>query len=152
MKTPDYRLRNLPDFSFPALRTVWHLGHMGAELAAVRTQMGINGALSEKDLTPVKPSTTDFFILGSGSSVLRLGEQDWGSIRAGTSIGINSWAFHTFAPDILTLEDIHSPELLPQKNAVALGLERMSKLSQIPLVLKFRTPANVDENGCEFTH
>jgi hypothetical protein len=44
------------------------------------------------------------FILGSGSSVLNLTDEDFDLIRQHRSVGINMWALHPFVPDAYSLE------------------------------------------------
>ena len=44
------------------------------------------------------------FLLGSGSSINELAEQDFAHIRQGVSIGINAWALHAFVPDVYSFE------------------------------------------------
>ena len=45
-----------------------------------------------------------FFILGSGSSINELSEEDFDHIKEGVSIGINVWAIHPFIPSAYAFE------------------------------------------------
>lgn len=129
---------------FAAAKVLWQMSHIKAELRAVRRQsVGID-LLSRTDQNLGLKKSTDFFILGSGATVLSLADNDWEKIRLGTSIGMNSWAFHTFVPDVLAIEDIHSPTLLPQRAAMVKGLNLMTKNDAKPLILHFRVPSTVD--------
>lgn len=121
-------------------RTLRHLTHVPAERSAVHRESDATGfaLLSERDYAIPPKSSRDFFILGSGSSVLDLGSRDWDAIKSGTSVGVNSWAFHSFVPDILALEDVHSEKLLPQRRAIEKALNRLTTGASIPRILKFR--------------
>ena len=126
------------------VKVLWQMSHIKAELRAVRQQnVGIE-LLSRIDQNLGLKKSRDFFILGSGATVLALGDKDWEKIRLGTSIGINSWAFHPFVPDVLAIEDIHSPTLLPQRAAMLKGLNLLNKHDTKPLILHFRMPSTVD--------
>ena len=57
---------------------------------------------------------------------------------------MNSWAFHPFVPDVLAIEDIHSPTLLPQRAAMLKGLNLLTKNDTKPLILHFRVSSAVD--------
>lgn len=86
----------------------------------------------------------DWFILGSGSSVLELETRQWTRIKDGISIGLNSWAFHTFVPDVLAIEEVHGIELELQRRAMSAGLRRIANSSRHPLILKFRSSPDLD--------
>ena len=53
-----------------------------------------------EDLAGKFLSSRDYFILGSGASVLDLGSHEWQTIRQGVTIGFGPWALHNFVPDI----------------------------------------------------
>ena len=64
------------------------------------------------------------FILGSGSSVNELGDEDLETIRRGFSIGINAWVSHHFTPDAYSFEadglsQEPSPEIQTMTRALA---------------------------------
>ena len=129
---------------FATVKVLWQMSHIKAELRAVRQQnVGIE-LLSRTDQILGLKKSRDFFILGSGATVLTLGDKDWERIRLGTSIGMNSWAFHPFVPDVLAIEDIHSPTLLPQRAAMLKGLNLLTKNDTKPLILHFRVSSAVD--------
>jgi hypothetical protein len=50
--------------------------------------------------------TKRFFILGSGSSVNKLTNQNFEEVRSHTSVGINAWLLHDFVPDIYAYEPV----------------------------------------------
>lgn len=54
---------------------------------------------------PINPDEI-LFILGSGESVLKLSDEQWGQVRRSTSIGIGAWTIHPFVPDFIALEHI----------------------------------------------
>jgi len=129
---------------FATAKVLWQMTHIKAELSAVCQQnVGIE-LLSKIDQNFGLRKSKDFFILGSGATVLTLGDKDWEKIRLGTSIGMNSWAFHPFVPDVLAIEDIHSPTLLPQRAAMLKGLDLLTNHDTKPLILNFRMPSTVD--------
>lgn len=68
---------------------------------------------------------------------------DWRRIESGISIGLNTWIFHTFRPQILSFEDVSSDRLAVQKKAMQVGLQKVSELESPPLLLKFRSKSNL---------
>ena len=129
---------------FAAVKVLWQMSHIKAELRAVRQQNVCIDLLSRTDQNLGLKKSRDFFILGSGATVLTLEDKDWEKIRLGTSIGMNSWAFHPFVPDVLAIEDIDSPTLLPQRAAMLKGLNLLTKQDKKPLILHFRMSSAVD--------
>lgn len=66
-------------------------------LVADRAARGISRDIEAFDPAAVKRSDT-LFILGSGSSIDELGEDDWRLIAEHDSLGINFWPIHPFVP------------------------------------------------------
>ena len=56
------------------------------------------------DLTKLKKNMSSVFILGSGSSLNKLGKKEWDVIKKSTSIGFNFSVIHDFVPDIYFFE------------------------------------------------
>lgn len=56
-----------------------------------------------------RKSSDTLFILGSGSSVLELGDAAWQQIRSHDSVGFNFWMIHDFVPDFYFLETPRDP-------------------------------------------
>jgi hypothetical protein len=83
-------------------------------------------------------SKRTFFILGSGASVNDLTDGQRALIKAGFSVGLNSWAFHSFVPDAYALENPRQAGFEPQVAAISAGLNRPDVLARRPLVFKFR--------------
>ena len=51
-------------------------------------------------------SSDTLYILGSGSSINSLGDEEWQEIRRHVSVGINHWTLHNFVPDIYAVEAV----------------------------------------------
>lgn len=117
-----------------------------SELRALRAEQ-LRGftVLGPGDYWSPKP-VEKIFIFGSGASVLDLAGTQWDEIENFTSIGLNSWLFHTYVPTFLAYEDIHSSRLMPQKQAMEAGLQRISSSGLAPAVLKFRTPESLEDS------
>lgn len=56
------------------------------------------------NFTNYKNTSKTIFILGSGSSVNELTDENWRKIKNNTSIGLNFWIAHKFIPDFLFIE------------------------------------------------
>lgn len=50
------------------------------------------------------------FILGTGRSVLKLGDDDWATIGAADTVGLNFWMLHDFVPTYYMFEPAKTPE------------------------------------------
>lgn len=61
-----------------------------------------------RDSLAPKPVAEAFFILGSGSSIEDLSEENFAEIRRHRSVGINNWGVHPFVPDIYSFESVPS--------------------------------------------
>lgn len=59
-----------------------------------------------RDFLAPKPLADTFFILGSGSSIEDLSEENFAEIRRHRSVGINNWGVHPFVPDIYSFESV----------------------------------------------
>lgn len=127
-------------------RVFAQMHRVSAEANAVASQSEGTVPLSESDFAAVRHPQKDFYILGSGSSTLSLSDKDWAVISEGVSIGLNSWAFHPFVPNVLSIEDIDSVQLLPQREAMLRGLRLLENRNSNPLILRFRTPSTTPTN------
>lgn len=71
---------------------------------AISRKLGLKTlSLDDFVFSPTK-STGPLFILGSGSSINELTEQNFHEIGESTSVGINVWIAHDFVPDAYSLE------------------------------------------------
>lgn len=127
---------------FPYLHMVRQYAHIRSELQSLRSQATTDRILSKEDLLTSISRKDDWFLLGSGSSVLGLTPSDWEVIRQSRSIGMNAWLFHTFIPDVLAFEEVHSSSLQSLRDAMSVGLSRIATSNRTPLILKFREKAN----------
>lgn len=123
---------------FASARILHQILRLPSEISAIRKQSDIFFSLSKRDVLEFGRTHDDFFILGSGESILGLSYKDWELIKNAHSIGINSWLFHSFTPDILAFEEVNRSELAPQCEAMSLGLERIAHSESRPQILKFR--------------
>jgi len=94
--------------------------------------------LDPRDLRTSAGADDVFYILGSGASVLNLSRGNFSSISEGYSVGVNSWAFHPFVPDIFALENPRTREHDRQVQAINLGLSRPEVITKNPWILFFR--------------
>ena len=110
--------------------------HSEADFLASTRSPGV--ALDPSELKPSVGSAEVFYILGSGASVLDLSSGNFSSIAEGFSVGVNSWAFHPFVPNILGLENPRTMDHDQQVQAINLGLSRPEVVIRNPWVLFFR--------------
>lgn len=106
-----------------------------AFLASIRSG-GV--ALNPSELQPSAGADDVFYILGSGASVLDLSTSNFSSIADGYSVGVNSWAFHPFVPNIFGLENPRTISHAQQARAINLGLSRPEVVVGNPWILFFR--------------
>ena len=97
--------------TFPALRWVLTIREVKRETLRVRSAAAAAGVsvFSPGKLETAlrsKPEASVFFILGSGSSVNKLSQEQFSMIGRHRSVGINYWAAHPFIPDFYALESI----------------------------------------------
>ena len=97
--------------------------------------------LGESDL--VAPLTlgqpSELFILGSGPSVLSLTQQQLERMRAGTTIGLNSWALHDFIPDAYSFEEMEDDRYVPVAQGLSAAIARQEVITSRPLILHLRS-------------
>lgn len=75
---------------------------------AIQTATYQFACLSFQDVEGIRGSKNSdtLFILGSGSSVNSLTDQQWEEISANVSVGVNHWTIHRFIPDIYSVETV----------------------------------------------
>jgi hypothetical protein len=89
---------------------------------------------------PSEPGrSSELFILGSGPSVLELSEANKLRMRAGTTIGLNSWALHDFIPDAYSFEEMENDHYASVAAGLSSALARQEVITANPLVLHLRT-------------
>ena len=110
----SFKIRGLTRFiteTFPALRWILTIREVRRETLRVRFAAAAAGVsvFSPRELETAlrsKPEASVFFILGSGSSVNKLSEEQFSMIGRHRSVGINYWAGHPFIPDFYALESM----------------------------------------------
>lgn len=75
-----------------------------------------------------------FFILGSGASVCELNQEDFSHIEKNVSIGVNTWPFHPFVPDIYAFEHFSVPGKKIEKIEEALNSKKVTNKNPYLLV------------------
>lgn len=113
MTSPPTSLRISPRAYASWARTEWRRTR---HVAALRRSEGLPG-FDVAECRARKGSDT-LFVLGSGASVGRLSEADFGQIAAADSIGLNFWLLHDFVPDFYQFEVAPEPERRDRFNAV----------------------------------
>ena len=101
----------------------------------------------DSPLFPEKSSST-LFILGSGSSINDVTEEQFAHIKVHQSIGVNFWFFHDFVPNLFSFDAGQVDKNLPrgvEETLSSLGqlLARTEITSSAPSVLYLR-PLNLD--------
>jgi len=81
----------------------------------------------------------ELFILGSGPSALELTEANKKRMRAGTTIGLNSWALHDFIPDAYSFEEMQNDQYVSVAAGLSAVLARQDVLDANPLLLHLRS-------------
>lgn len=82
-----------------------------------------------------------FFILGSGSSVCELGQEQFDQIDSEVSVGINVWAGHDFVPSMYSLEPGRYPASgreIKHRGFITKRLESDLVVKRSPLILELR--------------
>lgn len=79
-------------------------------IASVAKKYGFK-RISNIDLSSFARENRTFFILGSGSTINDLTENQWKEIDSGFSVGMNKWLIHDFIPNATSLEKNWYPEL-----------------------------------------
>jgi hypothetical protein len=110
----------------------------GTRLSAQRRDVAL---LRDVDLVvPAdRARSGELFILGSGPSVLELTEANKQRMRAGTTIGLNSWALHDFIPDAYSFEEMENDQYVSVAAGLSAVLARQEVLDANPLVLHLRS-------------
>lgn len=94
-----------------------------------RTRLKADRVLSEEAIA--KKADT-IFILGSGSSVCKLGEKEINIMNEELSIGINTWVFHGFVPDAYGIEPVGSNK--PKRDMMSKALQEKQVTREKPIV------------------
>jgi hypothetical protein len=81
----------------------------------------------------IEKKADTIFILGSGSSVCELGEKEINIMDEELSIGINTWVFHSFVPDVYGIEPVGSNK--PKKDMMSKALHKKQATREKPMVL-----------------
>jgi hypothetical protein len=96
--------------------------HLLIERRRVRARIAETGIplLSRDRLDGVKRTDT-LFVLGSGSSINRIGPARWATIGRYDSIGLNFWLFHQFVPTMYYFELVegHEHDIIRDFTAIA---------------------------------
>ena len=110
----------------------------GTRLSAQRRDVAL---LQDVDLVvPAdRARSGELFILGSGPSALELTEANKQRMRAGTTIGLNSWALHDFIPDAYSFEEMENDQYVSVAAGLSAVLARQEVLDANPLVLHLRS-------------
>lgn len=118
---------------FPLYFAAHHLdGRIDSRRVSPAGKGGAFKPLSSLDLSRHRSGTT-LFILGSGSSINRMTDEQWQTVRAHDSMGVSFWPLHEFVPTYLCLE---GP---PDDRAAALyGLleARADEYRDVPIIAK----------------
>lgn len=124
-------LRNLT-----ARRRGWRDGEGTRNAARIRNAK----VLEQNDLAVPAggKGSTDFFILGSGPSVLELRDSDFERIRTGTSVGLNSWVLHDFVPDAYSFEEMENDDYVSVAATISRLLGQARITAARPLILHLR--------------
>ena len=75
-----------------------------------------------------KKSSDTLYILGSGSSVNDLGDDDWVEIARHVSVGINNWTIHQFVPDIYAIETVPDWRRYGGRHSSGLEIDHLNHL------------------------
>jgi hypothetical protein len=118
---------------FPLYFAAHHLdGRIDARRVSAAGRDRAFRPLSALDLSRHRTSST-LFILGSGSSINRMTDEQWQLIRAHDSMGVSFWPLHEFVPTYLCLE---GPP--PDRAAALYGLlhARADEYRNVPIIAK----------------
>lgn len=111
-------------------------------LAAARNRHHV--VLREDDVKATQ--SRELFILGSGPSALDITPAFRARMRAGTTIGLNSWVLHDFIPDIYGLEQMENDHYIPVAEGLSEALNRKEVFEAQPLVLHLRPHHSTSAN------
>lgn len=97
--------------------------------------------LQTKDLVVPTGSgrTAELFILGTGPSVLELTAANKERMRAGTTVGLNSWALHDFVPDAYSFEEMEDDNYVPVARGLSTALDKEEVKKAKPLIFHLRS-------------
>lgn len=88
---------------------------------------------------PASPDrSSEFFILGSGPSVLDLTPENFARMRKGTTIGVNSWVLHDFVPDAYSFEEMENESYREVAAGLSRALRQENVLDAKPSILHLR--------------
>lgn len=101
---------------------VLYARHLLVERRRVRARIAATGIplLSRARLSLVKRTDT-LFVLGSGSSINRIGSARWTTIGRYDSIGLNFWLFHQFVPTMYYFEMVEGHEDVIIRNFIEIA-------------------------------
>lgn len=94
---------------------------------------------TDLDATADDGKSGELFILGSGPSALELTHSKKERMRAGTTIGLNSWALHDFIPDAYSFEEMEDDNYLSVARGLSSMLRQPTVLASKPLILHLRS-------------
>jgi hypothetical protein len=97
-------------------------------------EMGFQELTKEGLRSIPKTAVQRCFILGSGSTVNELRDEDYREIKKGFSIGINAWVSHRFTPDAYSfeadgLDEAPSGEIVAMSEALVLKAKENPRLA-----------------------
>ena len=97
------------------------------------------------DLWEPKASSDTFFILGAGSSINNLTDQNFREIRSHRSVGVNTWPIHSFIPDFYSFECVSwiGDGLDFSRALRSLGRADISKVRPPVVVLRLKTDEEI---------
>jgi len=82
-----------------------------------------------------KKKTDTIFILGSGSTINEISQEEWLHIKKNTSVGFNYFMFHDFIPDSYLIEPARKSDFLMCRNLIKLIKINKEYLSQTKVIM-----------------
>jgi hypothetical protein len=82
-----------------------------------------------------KKKTDTIFILGSGSTINEIGQEEWLHIKKNTSVGFNYFMFHDFIPDSYLIEPERKSDFLMCRNLIKLIKIKKEYLSKTKVIM-----------------
>ena len=82
-----------------------------------------------------KKKTDTIFILGSGSTINEIGQEEWLHIKKNTSIGFNYFMFHDFVPDSYLIEPERKKDFERCRNLIRLIKTKKKYLSKTYVIM-----------------
>lgn len=82
-----------------------------------------------------KKKTDTIFILGSGSTINEISQEEWLHIKKNTSVGFNYFMFHDFIPDSYLIEPERKSEFLMCRNLIKLIKIKKEYLSKTKVIM-----------------